>query len=119
MPRRFLICGTIENEDCEEIEKMKEQHLRLRMENVVIRNAIALSPIHLSSENHSELDPGPVSQASLPDRLAIADEMSAGRLDLANTLRAMRTVHEVGPLVAENRAMYQKHLIDLYADIKE
>lgn len=119
LPRRFLICGTIENEDCEEIEKMKEQHLRLRMENVVIRNAIALSPIHLSSENHSELDPGPVSQASLPDRLAIADEMSAGRLDLANTLRAMRTVHEVGPLVAENRAMYQKHLIDLYADIKE
>ncbi|MGN7909428.1 hypothetical protein [Enterobacter sp. 22503] len=118
-PRRFLICGTIENEDCEETEKMKEQHLRLRMENVVIRNAIALSPLHLSSENHSELDPGPASQGSLPDRLAIADEMSAGRLDLAYTLRAMRTAHEVGLLDAQNKSMYQENLIDLYAEIKE
>jgi hypothetical protein len=118
-PRRFLICGTIENEDCEETEKMKEQHLRLRMENVVIRNAIALSPLHLSSENHSELDPGPASQGSLPDRLAIADEMSAGRLDLAYTLRAMRTAHEVGLLDAQNKLMYQEYLIDLYAEIKE
>lgn len=98
---------------------MKEQHLRLRMENVVIRNAIALSPLHLSSENHSELDPGPASQGSLPDRLAIADEMSAGRLDLAYTLRAMRTAHEVGLLDAQNKSMYQENLIDLYAEIKE
>lgn len=118
LPRRFLICGTIENEDCEEAEKMKEQHLRLRMENVVIRNAIALSPLHLSLENHSELDPGPASQGSLPDKLAIADEMSAGRLDLANTLRAMRTAHEVALLDDENKAIYQKHLVDLYADLK-
>jgi len=118
-PRRFLICGTIENEDCEEAEKMKEQHLRLRIENVLIRNAIALSPLHLSKENHSELDPGPASQGSLPDRLAISDEMSAGRLDLVNTLRAIRTTHEVGLLDAQNKSMHQVHLVDLYADIKE
>ncbi|HDX5344072.1 TPA: hypothetical protein ROI66_002981 [Citrobacter sedlakii] len=118
LPRRFLICGTIENEDCEEAEKIKEQHLRLRMENVVIRNAIALSPLHLSLENHSELDPGPASQGSLPDKLTVADEMSAGRLDLANTLRAMRTAHEVAPLDDENKAIHQKHLVDLYADLQ-
>ncbi|ACT06327.1 conserved hypothetical protein [Dickeya chrysanthemi Ech1591] len=117
LPRRFLICGTIENEDCEEAEKMKEQHLRLRMENVVIRNAIALSPLHLSLENHSELDPGPASQGSLPDKLAIADEMSAGRLDLVNTLRAMRTAHEAVPFDDENKA-HQKYLVDLYADLQ-
>ncbi|UGA52435.1 MULTISPECIES: hypothetical protein [Dickeya] len=117
LPRRFLICGTIENEDCEETEKMKEQHLRLRMENVVIRNAIALSPLHLSLENHSELDPGPASQGSLPDKLAIADEMSAGRLDLVNTLRAMRTAHEAVPFDDENKA-HQKYLVDLYADLQ-
>lgn len=118
LPRRFLICGTVENEDCEEAEKMKEQHLRLRMENVVIRNAIALSPLHLSLENHRELDPGPASQGAIPDKLAIADEMSAGRLDLANTLRAMRTAHEVAPLDDENKAIYQKQLVDLYADLQ-
>lgn len=118
LPRRFLICGTIENEDCEEAEKMKEQHLRLRMENVVIRNAIALSPLHLSLENHRELDPGPASQGSLPDKLAIADEMSAGRMDLANTLRAMRAAHEVAPLDYENKAIYQKQLVNLYADLQ-
>lgn len=118
LPRRFLICGTIENEVCEEAEKMKEQHLRLRMENVVIQNAIALSPLHLSSENHSELDPGVASQSSLPDQLAISDKMSAGRLDLANTLRAMRTAHEVAPFDDENKATHQKRLIDLYADLQ-
>ncbi|EPJ9040043.1 hypothetical protein QP585_09680 [Serratia ureilytica] len=118
LPRRFLICGTIENEDCEEAVKIKEKHLRLRMENVVIRDAIALSPLHLSLENHSELDPGPASEGSLPDKLAIADEMSAGRLDLANTLRAMRTAHEFAPLDDKNKALYQKYLIDLYADLQ-
>ncbi|MFP1798967.1 hypothetical protein [Lonsdalea quercina] len=116
LPRRFLICGTIENEDCEEAEKLKEQHLRLRMANVVIRNAIALSPLHLSSENHSELDPGAALQGSLLDKIAIADEMSAGRLDLANTLRAMRTAHEALPFDDENKA-HQRHLVDLYADL--
>ncbi|WES87476.1 hypothetical protein [Dickeya fangzhongdai] len=117
LPRRFLICGTIENEDCEEAEKLKERHLRLRMENVVIRNSIALSPLHLSSENHSELDPGAISQGLLPDKLAITDEMSAGRLDLANTLRAMRTAHEAMPFDDANKA-HQKHLVDLYADLQ-
>jgi len=117
LPRRFLICGTIENEDAEEAEKLKEQHLRLRMEKVVIRNAIALSPLHLSSENHSELDPSAVSQGSLPDKLAIADEMSAGRLDLVNTLRAMRTAHEAVPFDDENKA-HQKYLVDLFADLQ-
>ncbi|MFA1645386.1 MAG: hypothetical protein ACDS79_07870, partial [Enterobacteriaceae bacterium] len=63
--------------------------------------------------------PGPASQGSLPDRLAIADEMSAGRLDLANTLRAMRTAHEVWLLDAQNKSMYQEQLVDLYADNKE
>ncbi|UUX52790.1 ELKS/Rab6-interacting/CAST family protein [Citrobacter youngae] len=117
LPRRFLICGTIENEDCEEAEKLKEQHLRLRMENVVIQNAIVLSPLHLSSENHSELDPGAASQGSLPDKLAIADEISAGRLDLTNTLRAMRTAHEAVPLDDENKT-HQKRLVDLYAGLQ-
>ncbi|MFV6723469.1 hypothetical protein AAHW69_09560 [Klebsiella pneumoniae] len=88
------------------------------MENVIIRNAIALSPLHLSLENHSELDPGPASQSSLPEKLTIADEMSAGRLDLANTLRAMRTAHEVAPLDDEHKAIHQKHLVDLYADLQ-
>ncbi|EKA2131424.1 hypothetical protein OKB61_000024 [Citrobacter freundii] len=117
LPRRFLICGTIENEDCEEAEKLKEQHLRLRMENVVIQNAIALSPLHLSPENHSELDPGAASQGSLLDKLAIADEISAGRLDLTNTLRAMRTAHEAVPLDNENKT-HQKRLVDLYAGLQ-
>ncbi|ELD3828509.1 hypothetical protein QJE79_003789 [Salmonella enterica] len=117
-PRRFLICGTIENEDDEEAEKIKEQHLHLRMENVVIQNAIALSPLHLSLENHRELDPGAVSQDSPLDKLAVADEMSAGRLDLANTLQAMRAAHEAALFDDENKAMHQKRLVDLYADLQ-
>lgn len=118
VPRRFLICGTIENEDCEEAEKAKEKHLRLRMENVVIQNAIALSPLHLSPENHGELDPGAAPLSDLPDKLAIANKMSAGRLNLANTLQAMRTAHEAGLLDNDNKVMHQKRLVDLYADLQ-
>ncbi|EHX7037712.1 hypothetical protein K2B94_002401, partial [Salmonella enterica subsp. enterica serovar Agbeni] len=109
---------TIENEDCEEAEKIKEQHLRLRMENVVIQNAIALSPLHLSPENHSELDPGAAPLSEIPDKLTIANKMSAGRLNLANTLLAMRTAHEAGLLDDDNKVMLQKQLVDLYADLQ-
>lgn len=118
LPRRFLICGTIENEDCEEAQKAKEQHLRLRMENVVIRNEIALSPLYLSLESHSELDPGAVSQGSLPDKLTITDKMSSGRLDLAYTLRALRAAHEIAPLDDKNKVIHQNRLVDLYADLQ-
>lgn len=118
LPRRFLICGTIENEDCEEAEKLKGQHLHLRMENVIVQNAIALSPLHLSLESYTDLDPGQASQGFLPDKLTIADKMSAGRLDLANTLQAMRTAHEVAPFDDENKATHQKRLVDLYADLQ-
>lgn len=118
VPRRFLICGTIENEDCEEVEKVKERHLRLRMENVVIQNAIALSPLHLSPENHSELNPGAAPLSEISDKLVIANKMSAGRLNLANTLQAMRTAHEVGLLDDDNKVMLQKRLVDLYADLQ-
>lgn len=118
LPRRFLICGTIENEDCEEAEKLKGQHLHLRMENVIIQNAIALSPLHLSLESYTDLDPGQASQGFLPDKLTISDKMSAGRLDLANTLQAMRTAHEVAPFDDENKATHQKRLVDLYADLQ-
>jgi len=116
--RRFLICGTIENEDCEEAEKVKERHLRLRMENVVIQNAIALSPLHLSPENHSELNPGTAPLSEIPDKLAIANKMSAGRLNLANTLQAMRAAQEAGLFDDDNKVMLQKGLVDLYADLQ-
>lgn len=118
LSRRFLICGTIENEDCEEAEKVKEQHLRLQVENAVIQNAIALSPLHLSIENQSELDPGAASQGTIPDKLAIADEMSAGRLNLANTLQAMRMAHEATLLNDGNKVMHQKRLVDLCANLQ-
>jgi len=88
------------------------------MENVVIQNAIALSPLHLSPENHSELDPGAASLSEIPDKLTIANKMSAGRLNLANTLLAMRTAHEAGLLDDDNKVMLQKQLVDLYADLQ-
>lgn len=118
LPRRFLICGTIEDEDCEEAEKAKEQHLRLRMKNVVIQNTIALSPLYLSPESHSELAPGEASHGEIPDKLAIADDMSAGRLNLANMLQAMRTAHEAALFCDDNKVMHQKRLVDLYADLQ-
>lgn len=114
-PRCFMICGTIENEDCEEAEKMKEKHIRLKVENVVIQNAIALSPLHLSPENYSELAPGAAPLTEIQDKLAIANKMSSGRLNLANTLQAMRTAHEVGLLDDDNKVMLQKRIVDLYA----
>lgn len=87
------------------------------MENIVIQNAIALSPLHLSPENHSELDLDTAPLSETPDKLIIANEMSVGRLNLANTLWAMRTAHEAGLLDDDNKVMLQKQLVDLYADL--
>ncbi len=116
--RRFFLCGTIENEDCEEAEKMKEEHIRLQVKNAVIQNAVALSPWHLSIENFSELDPGTAPQGSLPDKLIIANKMSGGRLNIVNTLRATRTALEVASFDDENDAIRQKRLVDLFADLQ-
>ncbi|WP_313080105.1 hypothetical protein [Atlantibacter sp.] len=118
LPRRFLICGTIENEDCDEAEMMKKEHLRLQVKNAIDHNAITLSPLYLSAEHYRELEPSVAPQNSTPDKLAIADEMSGERFDVVNTLRATRTALEVALLDDENKAVNQKRLIDLFADLQ-
>ncbi|HFI1561990.1 TPA: hypothetical protein ACGPLG_000372 [Yersinia enterocolitica] len=118
LPRRFLICGTIENEGCEEAEKMKQEHLRLWVENAIDHNTTALIPLYLSSEHYLELTPGDTPKGSIPDKLSIADEMSDGRLDMVNTLRATRAALEIASLNDENKTIHQKRLVDLYADLQ-
>ncbi|PQQ42547.1 hypothetical protein CE143_22570 [Photorhabdus luminescens] len=118
LPRRFLLCGTIENEDCEEAEETKEEHLRLQVENAVVHNAIALSPLYLSAEHHSELDPGAEPQGSIQEKLVIADGMSGDRLNVVNTLRATRAALEVALFDDENKTVHQNRLVDLFADLQ-
>lgn len=118
LPRRFLVCGTITNEDNEEAEKIKEEHLFLPVENIVIRNAITRAPLYLSARHHSELTPEAAPSESLAEKLAIADEMSSDRLNVVNTLRATKAALEVGLAVDEDKTAHQKRLVDLFANLQ-
>ncbi|AYC18356.1 hypothetical protein DZA65_01462 [Dickeya dianthicola] len=118
LPRRFLICGTIENDDCEEAEKMKEEHLRLRVEGVIVRTTITRTPLYLSAEHHRELDPGTAPLGSLSEKLVITDEMSGDRLNVINTLRAAKAALEIMS-DDENKTIHQKRLVDLFADLQK
>ncbi|EBY0062329.1 hypothetical protein DUP85_17615 [Salmonella enterica subsp. enterica serovar Durham] len=118
LPRRFLVCGTITNEDNEEAEKIKEEHLFLLVENIVVRNAITRAPLYLSARHHSELTPEAAPPESLAEKLAIADEMSSDRLNVVNTLRATKAALEVGLAVDEDKTAHQKRLVDLFANLQ-
>lgn len=118
LPRRFLVCGTITNEDNEEAEKIKEEHLFLPVENIVVRNEITRAPLYLSTRHHSELTPEAAPPESLEEKLAIADEMSGDRLNVVNTLRATKAALEVGLAVDEDKTAHQKRLVDLFANLQ-
>lgn len=118
LPRRFLVCGTITNEDDEEAEKIKGENIFLQLENIVVRNAITRAPLYLSAKHHSELEPGVILPESLAEKLAIADEMSGDRLNVVNTLRATKAALEVTLSVEEGKAAHQKRLVDLFANMQ-
>ncbi|EAW4071618.1 hypothetical protein FFV06_16300 [Salmonella enterica] len=118
LPRRFLVCGTMANEDGEEAEKIKEEHLFLQVENIVDRNAITHAPLYLSARRHSELDPGAAPPESLAEVLAIAEEMSGGRLNAVNTLRATKAALEAAVPGDEDKTIRQKRLVDLFVNLQ-
>lgn len=118
LPRRFLVCGTIANEDGEEAEKIKEEHLFLRVENIVVRNAITRAPLYLSTKHHSEMDPGAAPPESLGEQLAIAEEMSGDRLDAVNTLRATKAALAIALPDDEDKTIRQKRLVDLFVNLQ-
>lgn len=118
LPRRFLVCGTITNEDDEEAEKIKEEHIFLRVENIIVRNAITRAPLYLSYKHHSELEPEATEPESLAEKLSIADEMSGDRLNVVNTLRATKAALELALSVDEDKTAHQKRLVDLFANLQ-
>lgn len=118
IPRNFLICGTIEDEDCEEAEKIKVEHLRLKIENAVFHNTLALTPMYLAEEHLCELNLGAVFIGTLSEKLAITEEMTGDRLNIVNTLRATKAALELALFDDENKVEHQKRLVDLFADLQ-
>ncbi|SQI23199.1 Uncharacterised protein [Salmonella enterica subsp. arizonae] len=106
------------NEDGEEAEKIKEEHLFLQVENIVDRNAITRAPLYLSARRHSELDPGAAPPESLAEVLAIAEEMSGGRLNAVNTLRATKAALEAAVSGDKDKTIRQKRLVDLFVNLQ-
>lgn len=118
IPRNFLICGTIEKENCEEVETIKGEHLRLKIENAVVHDKLALTPLYFTEEHLCELSLGGLVIRALPEKLEITEEMTGDRLNIVNTLRATKAALELALFGDENKIERQQCLVDLFAELQ-
>lgn len=94
LPRRLFLCATLEDADCEEAEALRANQIWLSVKDAIAKETAAVAPLWLSSENRRELDPGKRPVESIESGLSVAHQL-ANRLDLVNTLRAVRAAAEV------------------------
>lgn len=94
LPRRFLLCATVEDADCEEAEALRARQIWLPVSEAIVRDAATVAPLWLSSGYRRELNPGERPAESIESGLGVAQKL-ANRLGLVNTLRAVRAAAEV------------------------
>nr|WP_290835629.1 hypothetical protein [Halomonas sp.] len=92
LPRRFFICATIEDENCEEAQVIRSQTAWLQLFGTIAPTAPALVPIALAPSNMRQLDPGDRPLDLLPAMAIIAP--LAHQLTLVNGLRLARVAIE-------------------------
>jgi hypothetical protein len=94
LPRRFFLCATVDDVDCEEAEALRERQIWLQVDEAVARDAATVAPLWLSSGYRRELDPGDRPAEDIESALGVAHKL-ANRLGLVNTLRTVRAAAEV------------------------
>lgn len=92
LPRRFFMCLTVEDEDCEEAQIIRSQAPWLQVNGTIAAAAPALAPMALSPANVRQLDPGERPLDLMPAMTVVAP--LANQLTLANGLRLARTATE-------------------------
>jgi hypothetical protein len=92
LPRRFFVCVTVEDGDCEETQAIRSQAPWLQITGTIALAASALAPMALAPANVRQLDPGERPQDITLAMAAVAP--LANQLTLANALRLARTATE-------------------------
>lgn len=92
LPRRFFICVTVEDENCDEAQAIRSQGPWLQVSGTIAAAAPALAPMILSPANVRQLDPGERALDLMPAMTVVAP--LANQLTLANGLRLARTATE-------------------------
>lgn len=92
LPRRFFICATVEDGDCEEAKAIRSETVWLQVNGSISPTASALVPIVLAPANLRQLDPGHRPFDLVPAMTTIAPLTS--QLNLANGLRLARVATE-------------------------
>ncbi|MCY0856858.1 hypothetical protein [Cupriavidus sp. D39] len=96
LPRRLLICTTVEDETCEEAKVLLSQGVSLDMRSVINEGAAAIAALALSESEHREFDPGEWMTDVTEGMRATAT--IADRLDIARGIRAARAAAEASRL---------------------
>lgn len=92
LPRRFFVCATVEDEDCEEAQAIRSQVPWLQVSGTIAPSAPVLAPMALAPDNVWQLDPGERPQDIAPAMTAVATHVN--QLTLVNALRLARTATE-------------------------
>ncbi|WP_236032481.1 hypothetical protein [Pseudomonas schmalbachii] len=92
LPRRFFVCATVEDGDCEEARAIRSHSPWLQVSGTIAPSAPALAPMALAPTNVRQLDPGERPQDLTPAMTAVAPLVH--QLTLANALRLARTATE-------------------------
>ncbi|MGY1920056.1 hypothetical protein ACW9IF_14195 [Pseudomonas tolaasii] len=94
LPRRFFLCATVEDADCEEAEALRARQIWLPINDAIAKDTAAVAPLWLSSRHLRELDPGECPIENIESGLHVAQQL-ANRLGLVNTLRTVRAATEI------------------------
>jgi len=92
LPRRFLVCTTIEDEDCDEAQAIRSQAPWLDVTGTITPAGSALALIVFAPANVRQLDPGERTEDISPAVVAVA--RVANQLTLVNSLRLARAATE-------------------------
>lgn len=91
-PRRFFVCATVEDEECEEAQAIRNQVPWLQVNGTIAPSAPALATMVLAPANVRQLDPGERPLDITPAMTAVAPLVN--QLTLVNALRLARASTE-------------------------
>jgi hypothetical protein len=116
LPRRLLLCVTVEDEECEEARAILRNAVRLDADQALVAPATTIAINMVGIVSHGELDPGkrPV---SMPRAVQVVLSGAAG-LSIKQALRVARVAAELSNLVpdADVTAMTES-LLRLFAPL--
>ncbi|WP_137163536.1 hypothetical protein [Pseudomonas asiatica] len=116
LPRRFFLCATVEDADCEEAEALRSRQIWLPVKDAIAKDTAAVAPLWLSSRHLRELDPGDYPTENIESGLQVAQQL-ANRLGLVNTLRTVRAATEVAAFhTGKSATEAMARLVTLFLD---